>query len=94
MIVTLLEVAGSLPRTRALRLNRGNTHMGSERSLHMEVCSLPVLRHSSSEGLAPDAPPHPAAEGMESPTGSTVGLSGAVFSKPTRNRSPSVLLPL
>ncbi len=27
-------------------------------------------------------------------TGSTVGLSGGVFSKPTRNRSPSVLLPV
>ncbi len=26
---------------------------------------LPVLRDSSSEGLAPDAPPRPAAEGME-----------------------------
>ncbi len=67
VIVTLLEVAGSLPGTRALRLNRGNTHMGSERSLHMEPSSLPVLRDSSSEGLAPDAPPHPAAEGMEEP---------------------------
>ncbi len=42
-----------------------NTHMGSERSLHMEPSPLPVLRDSSSEGLAPDAPLHPAAEGME-----------------------------
>ncbi len=32
--------------------------------------------------------------GWRSSTGSTVGLSGAVFSKPTRNRSPSVLLPV
>ncbi len=32
--------------------------------------------------------------GWRSSTGSTVGLSGAVFSKPTRNRSPSVLLPI
>ncbi len=39
--------------------------MGSERSLHMEPSPLPVLRDSSSEELAPDAPPRPAAEGME-----------------------------
>ncbi len=39
--------------------------MGSERSLHMEPSPLPVLKDSSSEGLAPDAPPRPAAEGME-----------------------------
>ncbi len=32
--------------------------------------------------------------GWRSSTGSTVGLSGAVFSKPTRNRGPSVLLPV
>ncbi len=32
--------------------------------------------------------------GWRSSTGSTVGLSGSVFSKPTRNRSPSVLLPV
>ncbi len=31
----------------------------------MEPSPLPVLRDSSSEGLAPDAPPRPAAEGME-----------------------------
>ncbi len=66
--------------------------MGSERSLHMEPSPLPVLRDSSSEGLAPDAPPRPAAEGMEELD--RVGLSGAVFSKPTRNRGPSVLLPV
>ncbi len=46
--------------------------MGSERSLHMEPSPLPVLKDSSSEGLAPDAPPRPAAEGMEELTGSTV----------------------
>ncbi len=39
--------------------------MGSKRSLHMEPSPLPVLRDSSSEGLAPDAPLHPAAEGRE-----------------------------
>ncbi len=39
--------------------------MGSNRSLHMEPSPLPVLTDSSSEGLAPDAPPHPAAERME-----------------------------
>ncbi len=39
--------------------------MGSEWSLHMEPSPLPVLRDSSSEGLAPDAPPRPAAEWME-----------------------------
>ncbi len=43
----------------------GNTHMGSERSLHMEPSPLPVLRDSSSEGLASDALLRPAAEGME-----------------------------
>ncbi len=31
----------------------------------MEPSPLPVLKDSSSEGLAPDAPPRPAAEGME-----------------------------
>ncbi len=31
----------------------------------MEFSPLPVLRDSSSEGLAPDAPLHPAAEGTE-----------------------------
>ncbi len=39
--------------------------MGSEQSLHMEPSPLPVLTDSSSEGLAPDAPLHPAAEGTE-----------------------------
>ncbi len=60
----------------------------------MEPSPLPVLRDSSSEGLAPDAPPHPAAEGMEELDRVYSGLSGAVFSKPTRNRGPSVLLPV
>ncbi len=41
------------------------THMGSKRSLHMEPSPLPVLTDSLSEGLAPDAPLHPAAEGTE-----------------------------
>ncbi len=36
--------------------------MGSERSLHMERRDL---RDPLSEGLAPDAPLRPAAEGME-----------------------------
>ncbi len=40
------------------------THMGSKRSLHMEPSPLLVLMDSSSEGLAPDALLHPAAEGM------------------------------
>ncbi len=35
------------------------------RSLHMEPNPLPVLTDSSSEGLAPGAPPCLAAEGME-----------------------------
>ncbi len=39
--------------------------MGSKRSLHMEPSPLPVLRDSSSEGLALDAPLHLAAEGTE-----------------------------
>ncbi len=39
--------------------------MGSKRSLHMESSPLPVLTDSSSEGLAPDAPLHLAAEGTE-----------------------------
>ncbi len=60
--------------------------MGSEWSLHMEPSPLPVLRDSSSEGLAPDVPLRPAAEGMEELDGVTVGLSGAVFSKSTRLR--------
>ncbi len=60
----------------------------------MEPSPLPVLKDSSSEGLAPDAPPRPAAEGMEELDRVYGGLSGAVFSKPTRNRGPSVLLPV
>ncbi len=60
----------------------------------MEPSPLPVLKDSSSEGLAPDAPPRPAAEGMEELDRVYSGLSGAVFSKPTRNRGPSVLLPV
>ncbi len=39
------------------------THLGSEWCLHMEPSPLPVLRDSSSEVLAPDAPLRPAAEG-------------------------------
>ncbi len=39
--------------------------MGSIRSLHMDPSPLPVLADSSSEGLVPDAPLRPAAEGME-----------------------------
>ncbi len=35
------------------------------RSLHMEPSPLLVLTDSSNEGLAPDAPPRLAAEGME-----------------------------
>ncbi len=41
------------------------THMGSKRSLHMEPSPLPVLTDSLSEGLAPDAPLHPAAKGTD-----------------------------
>ncbi len=41
------------------------THLGSKWSLHMEPSPLPVLKDSSSEGLGPDAPLHPAAEGTE-----------------------------
>ncbi len=86
-------MAGSLPGNTGSKANRGNTLMGSERSLHMEPSPLPVLKDSSSEGLAPDAPPRPAAEGMEELDRVYSGLSGAVFSKPSRNRGPSVLLP-
>ncbi len=41
------------------------TFSRSLRSLHMEPSPLLVLTDSLSEGLAPDAPPHLAAEGME-----------------------------
>ncbi len=68
--------------------------MGSEQSLHMEPSPLPVLKDLSSEGLAPDAPPRPAAEGMEELDRVYSVLSGSVFSKPTRNWGPSVLLPV
>ncbi len=72
------------------KANRGNTHMGSERSLHMEPSPLPVLRDSSSEGPWRRTLRHvQLPRGWRSSTGSTVGLSGAVFSKPTRNRGPS-----
>ncbi len=64
MIVTLLEVAGSLP---------GNT--GSKATVELHIWDPKVstygpqpslvLADSSSEGLAPDAPLRPAAEGME-----------------------------
>ncbi len=56
----------------------------------MDPSPLPVLADSSSEGLVPDAPLRPAAEGMEELNRVySNGLFGAVFSKPTRNRSPS-----
>ncbi len=61
----------------------------------MDPSPLPVLMDSPSEGLAPDAPPRLAAEGTEEPLqGLQYVLSGVVFSKPTRNRSLSVLLPV
>ncbi len=64
MIVTLLEVARSLPGKHGLYgYNVELTHMGSKLSLLMEPSPLPVLTDSSSEGLAPDAPLHSAAEG-------------------------------
>ncbi len=75
-------MAGSLLGNTGSKANRGNTHMGSKRSLHMEPSPLPVLKDSSSEGLAPDFPPRPAAEGMEELDRIYSGLSGAVFSKP------------
>ncbi len=59
MIVTLLEVAGSLP---------GNTGSKAKpwdpNGLYIWNPLL-VLRDSSSEGLAPDAPLRPAAEAQE-----------------------------
>ncbi len=39
--------------------------MGFNRSLQMDPSPPPVLADSSSDGLVPDAPPRPAAEGME-----------------------------
>ncbi len=54
----------------------------------MEPSPLPVLKDSSSEGLAPDAPPRPAAEGMEELDRVYSGLSGAVFSKRPETGAP------
>ncbi len=51
--------------TRAPRLYRGLYTYIPIRSLHMDPSPLPVLIDSSSEGLAPDALPRLAAEGME-----------------------------
>ncbi len=69
--------------------------MGSEWSLNMEQSPLPVLTDSSSEGLAPDAPLNPAAEGTEEldRVYSTDSLEQFLASRPL-NRSPSVLLPV
>ncbi len=58
--------------------------MGSKRSLHMEPSPLPVLTDSSSEGLAPDAPLHPAADGMKEldRVYSTYSLEQSLASRP------------
>ncbi len=60
----------------------------------MEPSPLPVLRDSSSEDLAPDGPLRPAAEGMEELDRVYSWTLWSSFSKLTRNRSPSVLLPV
>ncbi len=65
MIVTLLEIAGSLPGNTGSKAIVGFTNMGSNRSLHMDPSPPTVITKSSSEGLVPDAPLRPAAEGME-----------------------------
>ncbi len=67
---SLLENGRSLP----------GQFMGPIRSLHMEPTPLPVLMDSSSEGLAPDAPPRLAAEGRRSSTRSTVRTLWSSFS--------------
>ncbi len=68
--------------------------MGSKRSLHMEPSPLPVLRDSSSEGLAPDAPLHPAAEGTEelNRVYSTDALEQFLASRP-ETRAPQCFYP-
>ncbi len=67
--------------------------MGSERSLHMEPSPLPVLKDSSSEGLAPDAPHVQLPRGWRSSTGSTVDSLEQFLAKPTRNRGPQCFYP-
>ncbi len=89
----LLEWQEVCRETRALRLTV-EIHIWDPNGHYIWNPTLPVLRDSSSEGLAPDAPPRPAAEGMEELDRVYSGLSGAVFSKPTQNRGPSVLLPV
>ncbi len=62
VIVTLLENGRKFAREHGL----WSLHIWDPlRSLHMEPSPLPVLTDSSNEGLAPDAPPRLAAEGME-----------------------------
>ncbi len=69
--------------------------MGSKLSLPMEPSPLPVLTDSSSEGLAPFAPLHSAAEGMEklNRVYSTDPLEQFLASRPETG-APQVLLPI
>ncbi len=55
----------SAGETRALRLYRGLYTYEIQLGLYIWTPPLPVLTDSSSEGLAPDAPPRLAAEGTE-----------------------------
>ncbi len=59
----------------------------------MEPSPLPVLKDSSSEGLAPDAPPRPAAEGMEELDRVYSGLSGAVLASRPETGAPQCFYP-
>ncbi len=82
MIVTLLEVAGSLPGNTIIWKYIWNPALYRFSEIHR----VRTWRRTVHYVQLP--------RGWRSSTGSTVGHSGAVFSKLTRNRSPSVLLPV
>ncbi len=95
MIVTLLEVAGSLPRNTGSKAKPWNLHIWDPKGLYIwtpalhrfsRIHRVRAWRRTVRYVQLP--------RGWRSSTGSKVGLSGAVFSKPTRNRIPSVLLPV
>ncbi len=93
MIVTLLGVAGSLPGNTGSKAIPWNWHIWDPKGLYIWTPALHRFsRIHRVRAWRRTLRYVQLARGWRSSTGSTVGLSGVVFSKPTRNRSPSVLL--
>ncbi len=94
MIVTHLEVAGSLRGNTGPKAIPWNLHIWDPKGLYIWTPALHRFsRIHQVRAWCRTLRYVQLLRGWRSSTGSTVGLSGAVFSKPTRNRSPSVLLP-